>query len=129
MGGGLGGGSIGGVGGKNPGSISPFDAGVASQALGQNQQMIQNRYSQLGLSGNPQGPGGGSPVAAAKAGVSLTSGGAPTTAESMDLQGAELQNQALLGQMQLANLAQPSGAGGKGGGLGGLGGLGALAGI
>ena len=117
-----------------PGTVDTFSAGVLSQNTGSAIEAMQNRYSQLGLSGNPQG---GTPQSAAASGTSLQSGGAPTTAEAMDIGtlpsltgGIEGMAEATMGQMQNNALNKSSGGGGgKGGGGGGLGGLGSIAGL
>ena len=86
---------------------SPFDVAAIGQALGQNIQMLHNRYTQLGLgqpldqSGNvasqsemvgPQGIG----ALAANSGQSLQYG-APGTAEQTDVSGLQNMAQAALG--------------------------------
>ena len=113
-----------------PGAVSPFASGVGTAAQGVGMQAMANRYNQLGLSGNPQG---GTAQSAAAGGTNLTSGGAPTTALSMDLGqtpslvgGLDQLFQAGLGQLQNNALNQPQALnsnkslGSLGGGLGSL---------
>lgn len=90
----LAGGGKGGGKGGGGGPSGGVDYAAIQQAVGQNQQMIANRYSQLGL-GVPSGSG----AAAAASGTSLTSAG-PSTMQQMDEQFAAEQGQALAGQLQ-----------------------------
>lgn len=76
------------------GTQGGVDYGAIQQAVGQNQQMIANRYAQLGL-----GVPSGSASSAAAGGTSLTSAG-PSTMQQMDEQFAAEQGQALAGQLQ-----------------------------
>jgi hypothetical protein len=114
-----------------PGFLDNFTMGLLGQGQAQSGQAMTNRYNQLGLSGNPQG---GPPQAAAAAGRNMTSGGAPTTALSMDLGqtpsltgGLDQMFSALQGQLENSALNQPAplnsnkSLGSLGGGL--LGGL------
>lgn len=90
--------------GPAPGFVSPFAGGQVQESLGQSLQAMTNRYNQLGLGGS--------------------------TAEQMDLGqapsvtgGIPAEFQAILGELQNANLSQSSGGGGGGGkGGGGKGG-------
>jgi hypothetical protein len=82
MGGLMGGGGKGGGGGGDSLSPTQADQFFTNVALGQNEQAIHNRYTQLGI-GTPGG-GGGNAKQAAASGGSLTYGG-PSTMEQMDV--------------------------------------------
>lgn len=137
MGGLAGGGKSGGGSNSAPGFVDPFSLGALQTATANSEQMMHNRYRQLGLGvpaqGTQGGPGGTAAQAAAS-GQSLTYG-SPGTPEKMDLGmmpsltgGIPGMALATLGQMETNALSQSSGGGGGGkGGGGGLGGLGSLA--
>lgn len=130
-----------------PGALSPFDLQAAQMGQDQSMAAMANRYAQLGLSsqgatptsrgGTPGGVGIGGGEAAFSGGATPSGSGMPT-AELMDLGmapslngGIPEQFQAMLGQLQTADLSLTSqmanSGGGKGGGKGGLGSLGGLA--
>jgi hypothetical protein len=109
-----------------PGFVDQFSQGMLGQAAGQSINAMNNRYAQLGLSGNPTG----SPQQAGRTGTSQQAGGQLSTANAMDIGqlpslvgGIPAMAEATLGQLQNAALNQPSSSGGKGGGGGGLGSL------
>jgi hypothetical protein len=112
-------------GGSAPGFVDPFSQSVLAANTAASTQAMNNRYAQLGLSGNPQG---GTPQQAAAGGYSLQPGGAPTTAQAMDVGtipsltgGIAGAANATMGQMQSNALQNPAGGGGKGSSsLGGL---------
>jgi hypothetical protein len=91
-----------------PGFVPPAAGQAVKEAMGQSLEMMQNRYNQLGLSGS--------------------------TAEQMDLGnapsltgGIPQEFQAVMGQLQTADLNNPGTGGGKGGAKSGAGaGLSAL---
>jgi hypothetical protein len=133
--------------GPGPGYVSPFDQQAVGQAAQLSGEAMTNRYAQLGLSGqgatptSPGGPAGGIGVGNIGSGMIGGGGlgGAPSssepTAEAMDLGqiptltgGIPGEAEAVIGQIQNANLQNSSGGGGggKGGGGGGKGGLGAI---
>ena len=119
-----------------PGTVSPFDQQAVGNALNLNEQAMQNRYAQLGLSatgatpGSPGGPAGG---VGAGSGQAPQSGAGMPTAEQMDLGflpslagGLPGEAEALMGQIQNANLQAAGGSGGGGKGGGGKGGMGSM---
>lgn len=93
-------------GGKGTG-LSPEDMALIQQALGQNIQMMHNRYAQLGLGVPDPNVFGGDPATAAKAGGNLQYG-SPGTAEQTDVAGLQNQAGAALGQLQIANAQNPA---------------------
>jgi hypothetical protein len=95
-------GGKGGGGGGGGSGLSGEDIALLEQAVGQNMQMIHNRYAQLGL-GIPSGD----PAQAAAHGQNLQYAGAGT-AENMDIQGQQNILQAALGQLQNANQGNPA---------------------
>ena len=124
-------------GGPGPGFVSPFDQQVVGNALNTSMDAMVNRYAQLGLSGqgatpsSPGGPAGGIGVGNIGSGMQPNQGAEPT-AEQMDLGqiptltgGLPGEAEAVIGQIQNANL-QTSGGGGSGGGGKGGGGKGAI---
>lgn len=124
-----------------PGFVSPFDQQVVGQALNLNEQAMTNRYAQLGLSGqgatptSPGGPAGGIGVSNIGKGLIAPGGAGTPTAEQMDLGllpsltgGLPGEAEAVLGEIQNANLSQPSQSGGGKGG-GGKGGASAIGGL
>lgn len=89
------------------GGNSAFDIAAIQQALGQNMQMLQNRYQQLGLGVPDPSVYGGDPLTAAMAGGSLQYG-SPGTAEQTDMTGLQQMAQAALGQLQNQNINNPA---------------------
>lgn len=87
------------------GGASPFDINAILNALGFNQQIMHNQYAQLGI-----GVPSGDPLQAALGKYNLAYAG-PGTAEQTDLAGLARQAQALIGQVQQANITNPSAPG------------------
>ena len=126
-----------GPGGNKTGTPGPgFVPGWIQNALGQatnlGEQAMTNRYAQLGLSGqgatptSPGGPAGGIGVGNIGTGALPTNPATTPTAEQVDLGmipsltgGIPGEAMATLGEIQTANLQQPSGSGASGGGKGG----------
>ena len=106
-----------------PGFLSPFDTGQAQQGVGTSLQAMTNRYQQLGLGQQGATPTSPGAFGAGPTGYQMDIGQLPSLTG-----GIPEEFQAVLGQLQTANLNNQSG-GGKSGGKSALGGLTPLLGL